>query len=97
MGGLANKAKWTTKEVRQRLKADEELSTYEQTLDAGGWRLSAAICALRKEELPIKNYTKKGFGRCAFYKLSNYLPVQTDLFSDGGCNPHTESTTKGQG
>ncbi len=100
MGGLANKEKWTAHEVKQRLEAGEELSTLGQTNDCGGWRLAATIDYLIKRDgLPILSYTRKGFGRCAFYRLVRcmYQPAQDDIFSGGGGNPHTERTTKGQG
>lgn len=99
MGGLANKGKWTAHEVKQRLEAGEELSTLGQTHDSGGWRLSATICALKKEGLPVLSYRRKGFGKCAFYKLARcmYQPAQVDIFGGGGGNPRTEGTTKGQG
>jgi hypothetical protein len=96
MGGLANKAKWTIDEVRQRLATGEELSTLKQTKDAGGWRLSATIHQLKKEGLPIVSYRREGFGRCAFYRLVRcmYQPAQVDIFGGGGGNPHTEQSQK---
>jgi hypothetical protein len=96
MGGLANKEKWTIHEVKQRLEAGEELSTLEQTNDAGGWRLSATICTLKKEGLPVLSYRREGFGRCAFYRLARcmYQPAQVDIFGGGGGNPHTEQSHK---
>lgn len=73
MGGLANKSSWTAHEVKQRLERGEELSTLEQTLDAGGWRLSATIHQLKREGLPILSYKRAGFGRVAFYRLVRCL------------------------
>lgn len=99
MGGLSNKEEWTTHEVKQRLEAGEELSTLGQTHDSGGWRLAATICYLKKkEDLPVLSYKRKGFGRCAFYRLVRcmYQPAQADIFSGGSDNSHPESTTKGQ-
>jgi hypothetical protein len=83
MGGLANKSNWSTHEVRQRLENGEELSTLGQTLDSGRWRLAATIEYLKKECCPpIVSYRRKGFGRCAFYKLLPciYQTQQTDIF-----------------
>lgn len=89
MGGLANKEAWSIHEVKQRLEAGEELSTLEQTLDSGGWRLSAAIYKLKREfNLPIVSYRREGFGRCAFYRLLRcmYQSEQLDIFGQGGGN-----------
>ena len=100
MGGLANKEKWTAHEVRQRLEAGEELSTLEQTLDAGGWRLSATVYYLKKKfELPVLSYRRKGFGRCAFYRLVRcmYQPSQVDIFGGGGRQPPHRPSEKGRG
>ena len=83
MGGLSNKAAWTAHEVKQRLEAGEELSTLTQTLDAGGWRLSAIIHRLKKDfDLPVLSYTRKGFGRVAFYRLVKCMhqTAQGDIF-----------------
>ena len=94
MGGLSNKQAWTAEQVRQRLEAGEELSTLGQTIDAGGWRLSAAICYLKKKfNLPIASYTREGFGRCAFYRLlpCMHQPGQIDIFEQGGGNRPTET------
>jgi hypothetical protein len=94
MGGLVNKSAWTAKEVRHRLEAGEELSTFGQTLDAGGWRLAASVNYLKKKfKLPIASYTRKGFGRCAFYRLLPclYQSVQVDIFEQGGGNRPTQN------
>jgi hypothetical protein len=95
MGGLANKDAWSIHEVKQRLEAGEELSILEQTLDSGGWRLSAAIHKLKRDlKLPIVSYRREGFGRCAFYRLLRcmYQSRQLDIFEQGGGNhPELES------
>jgi len=94
MGGLSNKAAWSAHEVKQRLEAGEELSTLKQTLDAGGWRLSAVIHRLKKNGLPVLSYQRKGFGKVAFYKLVQCMHQvqQVDIFSCGAATSHTEST-----
>jgi hypothetical protein len=97
MGGLANKEKWTKDEVKQRLEDGEELSTLEQTKDAGGWRLSATIHQLKKEGLPIASYRREGFGKCAFYRLlpCMYQASQTDIF--GGMSRSPQAANLGGG
>ncbi|WP_019864981.1 hypothetical protein [Methylovulum miyakonense] len=90
MGGLSNRAAWSLHEVRQRLEAGEELSTLEQTLDAGGWRLGATIHRLKKEfELPILSYRRQGFGKVAFYRLVKCMhqSAQADIFEKNGFPP----------
>jgi hypothetical protein len=96
MGGLANKEAWSIHEVKQRLEAGEELSTLKQTLDSGGWRLSAAIHKLKRDfKLPIVSYRREGFGKCAFYRLLRcmYQSGQLDIFGQGGGN-HPEQEFK---
>lgn len=100
MGGLANKEAWSIHEVKQRLEAGEELSTLEQTFDSGGWRLSAVICKLKREfNLPIVSYRRKGFGRCAFYRLLRcmYQTGQLDIFEQGGGNHPGQEYKSGSG
>ncbi len=96
MGGLVNKEAWSIHEVKQRLESGEELSTLGQTLDSGGWRLSASIHKLKRDfQLPIVSYRREGFGRCAFYRLLRcmYEFGQLDIFEQGGGN-HPEQEFK---
>jgi hypothetical protein len=82
-GGLFNKQAWTAHEVKQRLEAGEELSTLKQTLNSGGWRLSATIHKLKKEfGLPVLSYQREGFGKVAFYRLVKCMHQsnQVDIF-----------------
>lgn len=97
MGGLSNKSAWTAHEVKQRLEAGEELSTLKQTIDAGGWRLSAAIHVLKRDfKLPIISYRRKGFGRVAFYRLVRCMhqTAQEDIFEQSS---HPQATNLGGG
>jgi hypothetical protein len=96
MGGLSNKSAWTAHEVKQRLEAGEELSTLKQTIDAGGWRLSAVIFALKRDfKLPIISYRRKGFGRVAFYRLVRCMhqTAQGDIFEQSG---HPQAANLGE-
>lgn len=82
-GGLSNQQAWGLHEVKQRLEAGEELSTLQQTLNAGGWRLAATIHKLKKDfGLPILSYTRKGFGRVAFYRIVEcmFQSSKVDIF-----------------
>ncbi len=75
---LIKESAWTRQEVKQRLEAGEELSTLKQTIDAGGWRLSAVIYALKRDfELPIMSYRRKRFDQ--FYKLVRCLYQTTTM------------------
>jgi hypothetical protein len=98
MGGLANKSAWTAQEVKQRLEAGEELSTLQQTISAGGWRLSATIHKLKKEGLPIASYQREGFGKCAFYRIlpCMYQASQTDIFGGMSGSPQAANLGGGQ-
>jgi hypothetical protein len=98
MGGLSNKSAWSLHEVQQRLESGEELSTLQQTNDAGGWRLSATIHQLKKEGLPIASYRREGFGKCAFYKIlpCMYQASQTDIFGGTSGSPQAANLGGGQ-
>lgn len=91
-----NAASWRESEVIARLLAGETISTYEQTADSGGWRLGATIHKLKGKGLRVESFCKKGFGRCAFYRLAPEDSRQPDIFGFPKEKPPKAGTKGGQ-
>jgi hypothetical protein len=73
-----NCKRYSRNEVRSRLLSGEVLSTFNQVLDDGGWRIPARIHELKHfENMPIITTYISGY---AFYSLSPLDIKQMDMF-----------------